>query len=62
MRFSNFLLWQAAYAEWYVTPTFWPDFDKEELRRALDEYGQRDRRFGKVSSAECHGEMEAGNG
>jgi undecaprenyl diphosphate synthase len=62
MRFSNFLLWQAAYAEWYVTPTLWPDFDKEELRRALDEYSQRDRRFGKVNSAECRGELEAGNG
>jgi len=31
MRISNFLIWQAAYAEWYVTPTYWPDFGKEEL-------------------------------
>lgn len=62
MRFSNFLLWQAAYAEWYVTPTFWPDFDKEEFRRALEEFGQRDRRFGKVSTAECGGEQDSGNG
>jgi undecaprenyl diphosphate synthase len=51
MRFSNFLIWQAAYAEWYVTPTLWPDFDREELRLAIQVYGQRDRRFGRLS--EC---------
>ncbi len=34
LRISNFLIWQAAYSEWYVTPTYWPDFDKEEYRRA----------------------------
>ncbi len=50
-RTSNFLLWQAAYAEWYVTPVLWPDFDKEELRKTLLEYSQRDRRFGRLS--EC---------
>jgi len=50
MRMSNFLLWQAAYAEWYVTPTFWPDFGKEELRKAIEDYGNRDRRYGKVST------------
>jgi len=50
MRLSNFLIWQAAYAEWYVTPTFWPDFGKEELRKAVEEFNQRDRRYGKVSS------------
>ena len=50
MRTSNFLIWQAAYAEWYVTPIFWPDFDKEELRKAIIEYGRRDRRFGRVPS------------
>jgi len=48
-RLSNFLLWQAAYAEYYATPTFWPDFDEAELAAALAEYGQRERRFGKVS-------------
>ncbi|GAB4534338.1 MAG: isoprenyl transferase [Anaerolineales bacterium] len=48
LRISNFLIWQGAYAEWYVTPTYWPDFDKEELRRALDEYARRDRRFGRI--------------
>jgi undecaprenyl diphosphate synthase len=51
LRISNFLIWQAAYSEWYVTPTYWPDFDKEEYRRALKTYGQRDRRYGGVSEA-----------
>jgi undecaprenyl diphosphate synthase len=51
LRISNFLIWQAAYSEWYITPTFWPDFDKQEYRRALETYGQRDRRFGGVSEA-----------
>jgi undecaprenyl diphosphate synthase len=50
MRTSNFLIWQSTYAEWYVTPTLWPDFDKEELRKALMAYGQRDRRFGRISA------------
>jgi undecaprenyl diphosphate synthase len=49
MRISNFLIWQAAYAEWYVTPTYWPDFDEEELRKALIAYDQRDRRFGRLA-------------
>ena len=52
LRVSNFLIWQAAYSEWYITPTFWPDFDKEEYRRALETFAHRDRRFGKVSSGE----------
>lgn len=52
LRVSNFLIWQAAYSEWYVTPTFWPDFDKEEYARALEAFAQRDRRYGKVSSTE----------
>jgi undecaprenyl diphosphate synthase len=52
MRVSNFLIWQAAYAEYYVTPTYWPDFDKEELRKALFEYARRERRFGLVESPE----------
>lgn len=52
LRISNFLIWQAAYSEWYVTPTYWPDFDKEEYRRALETFVQRDRRYGKVSSNE----------
>jgi undecaprenyl diphosphate synthase len=49
-RLSNFLIWQAAYAEYYATPTYWPDFDEVELARALETYSQRDRRFGKVPS------------
>ncbi|MBQ6550943.1 MAG: di-trans,poly-cis-decaprenylcistransferase [Lachnospiraceae bacterium] len=46
MRLSNYLLWQLAYTEIYVTDTLWPDFHKEELLRAVEEYGKRDRRFG----------------
>jgi len=49
LRVSNFLIWQSAYSEWYVTQTYWPDFDKECLRKALDEYALRDRRFGGLS-------------
>jgi undecaprenyl diphosphate synthase len=52
LRVSNFLIWQAAYSEWYITPTFWPDFDKDEYRRALEAFAHRDRRYGKVSSGE----------
>jgi len=51
LRVSNFLIWQAAYSEWYITPTFWPDFDKEEYRRALETFANRDRRYGGVSEA-----------
>ena len=50
MRISNFLIWQGAYSEWYVTKSLWPDFDKEELRKALLDYSKRDRRFGLVST------------
>lgn len=52
LRISNFLIWQAAYSEWYVTPTYWPDFNKEEYRRAIETFAGRDRRYGKVSSNE----------
>jgi undecaprenyl diphosphate synthase len=48
LRISNFLLWQIAYTEIYVTPTLWPDFDKKELMKAVDAYHSRQRRFGKV--------------
>lgn len=48
MRISNFLLWQMAYAEIYVTQTLWPDFDRAEFHKALFDYQQRERRFGKV--------------
>ncbi|HTX79019.1 MAG TPA: isoprenyl transferase [Longilinea sp.] len=49
MRLSNFLIWQASYAELYVTSVYWPDFDKEELRKALEAYAARDRRYGRLS-------------
>jgi undecaprenyl diphosphate synthase len=49
LRVSNFLIWQGAYAEYYATPTYWPDFDKEELRKALIHYNGRERRFGLVT-------------
>lgn len=45
-RTSNFLIWQAAYAEYYITPTYWPDFDKAEYYKALCAFSQRDRRYG----------------
>ena len=47
-RISNFLLWQVAYAEFYVTDVLWPDFDRYELLRALLDFQHRDRRFGGV--------------
>lgn len=46
MRVSNFLLWQIAYSEIYVTKTFWPDFRKKELLKAIKEFNKRERRFG----------------
>jgi len=47
-RLSNFLLWQSAYSEFYFTKTLWPDFSKEELLKAINEYQMRDRRFGSI--------------
>ena len=47
-RLSNFLLWQAAYAEYYSTSVYWPDFNEAEVDRALEAYSRRKRRFGKV--------------
>ena len=49
LRISNFLLWQIAYTELYITPTLWPDFRKENLYEAIWSYQQRERRFGKTS-------------
>jgi len=51
MRGSNFLLWQGSYSEWYFPAVYWPDFDKEQLRLALEEYNRRDRRYGRVKLA-----------
>jgi undecaprenyl diphosphate synthase len=50
MRLSNFMLWQLAYSEFFITPTLWPDFTREEFVDILVQYQQRDRRFGKVSA------------
>jgi undecaprenyl diphosphate synthase len=49
LRVSNFLLWQIAYTELYITPTLWPDFRKDHLYEAIWSYQQRERRFGKTS-------------
>lgn len=48
-RLSNFLIWQAAYSEYWFTPVFWPDFRPEHLHQAIGEYGRRERRFGGLS-------------
>lgn len=48
IRLSNYLLWQLAYTEFYFTDVLWPDFDKEELKKAIVKYNQRDRRFGGI--------------
>lgn len=47
-RISNFLIWQAAYSEFYFTDVLWPDFEKKDLIAAIEEFNRRDRRFGKV--------------
>jgi len=49
LRVSNFLIWQGAYSEWYVTSVYWPDFNKEEFRKALNTFAKRDRRYGGLS-------------
>lgn len=49
LRGSNFLIWQGAYSEWYFPAVYWPDFDKDQLRLALEEYSHRERRYGRVS-------------
>jgi undecaprenyl diphosphate synthase len=48
MRISNFLLWQIAYSELYITPTLWPDFGKDEFLHIIEDYQRRERRFGRV--------------
>ena len=54
LRLSNYLLWQCAYSELYFCDTFWPDFNEEELYKAIYEYQQRERRFGKTSEQVLH--------
>jgi undecaprenyl diphosphate synthase len=46
LRSSNFLIWQGAYSEWYFPAAYWPDFDREELLHALEEFNHRERRYG----------------
>ena len=53
-RVSNFLLWQAAYAELFFTSVYWPDFGPDDLRAAVIDFGQRERRFGRLSPADSH--------
>ena len=50
LRISNFLLWQLAYAEFYVSPVLWPDFTREHLFEAILDFQRRDRRFGRVTA------------
>ena len=50
IRLSNYLLWQLAYTEFYFTDVLWPDFDKNELMKAIVQYNKRDRRFGGVKN------------
>ncbi len=50
LRLSNFWLWESAYSEYYFTDTYWPDFDENELRKALDDYAGRERRYGGLKS------------
>lgn len=57
MRLSNFLLWQIAYAELYVTQTLWPDFTQADLLRAVLDYQRRERRFGGVNTESAFGEI-----
>ena len=53
LRLSNYLLWQMAYTEFYFTDVLWPDFTKEELEKAILQYNNRDRRYGKVKEEEA---------
>ena len=51
-RVSNFLIWQTAYSEWDFPEVLWPDFGADELRKSIERYAKRDRRFGKLSANE----------
>ncbi|HLS97853.1 MAG: polyprenyl diphosphate synthase [Porticoccaceae bacterium] len=59
-RISNFLLWQLAYSELYFAPMYWPDFDGAAFDRAVEEYHQRQRRFGQSSEMPAPGRLESG--
>ena len=58
-RISDFMLWEAAYAEMVFTPRMWPDFDAEDLAQALEEFRRRERRFGAVPARACRSEDDA---
>ena len=60
MRISNFLLWQLAYSEIYVTPTYFPDFRRREIFEAIVEYQKRDRRFGGVKTGSAEESLSRG--
>ncbi|MBI4331630.1 MAG: di-trans,poly-cis-decaprenylcistransferase [Chloroflexi bacterium] len=60
MRISNFLLWQSAYSEYYSVPTYWPDFGKDDVEKALIAYSQRQRRFGGLGPGEKRGKAGGG--
>jgi len=62
MRVSNFLLWQIAYAELYFTETLWPDFSRDELMRALNEFSNRQRRFGLTGAQLSDTDLDGGEG
>jgi len=59
LRVSNFLIWQGAYSEWYVTSVYWPDFNKDEFRKALETFAQRDRRYGGLSQVDGDNDYHA---
>jgi undecaprenyl diphosphate synthase len=59
MRTSNFLIWQTAYSEYYFTPVLWPDFNEEELAKALQTYSRRQRRFGALPAKTSCSEKES---
>jgi len=59
IRTSNFLIWQTAYSEYYFTPVLWPDFNEEELEKALQIYSQRQRRFGGLQSSDSCSKEES---
>ncbi|HIP81529.1 MAG TPA: hypothetical protein EYH16_03870, partial [Leucothrix mucor] len=60
-RISNFLLWQMAYTELYFTDVLWPDFDRSELHKAIEDFSSRQRRFGKTGD-QVIAEKESNNG
>ena len=62
LRLSNYLLWQMAYTEFYFTPVPWPDFDREELIRAIEKYNERDRRYGGVKEGEACSKQDCSAG